>query len=105
MALVEKAVAGGAGRNALAAELIFRRDAQILGGGAGGDDQRIAGVAAVVAVQHERALREIHRMDVIADDFGVETLGVRLHAFHERGAQQAVRRRRASCRTSVVVMS
>ena len=91
MALVEEAVAGGAGRDAPAAELILRRDAQILGGGAGRDDQRVAGVVAVVAVQHERALREIDRVDVIVDDFGVEALGVRLHALHQRRAQQAVR--------------
>ena len=91
MALVEEAVAGGAGRDALAAELLFRRNAQILGGRAGGDDQRIAGVAAVVARERERALREIHRVDVIVDDLGVEALGVRLHALHQRRAQQAVR--------------
>ena len=41
----EEPVAGGAGRDALAAEGLLGRQAEVLGRGAGGDDQRIAGVA------------------------------------------------------------
>jgi hypothetical protein len=41
---VEETVAGGAGRNAFAHERFFRRQAQVAGAGAGGDDQRVAGV-------------------------------------------------------------
>jgi hypothetical protein len=88
--LVEKAVASSAGGDTLAAELILRWDAEILGGRAGGDDERIAGVAAVVAGQREGARREIDRMNVIAHDFSAEPLRVRLHALHECGAEEAV---------------
>ena len=48
---VEEAVAGGAGRNALAHEGFLGGQAEILGRGAGGDDQRVAGVGAGVADQ------------------------------------------------------
>ena len=44
-----------------------------------------------VALQPERALRQVGGVDVVEDDFGVEALGVRLHALHQRRAHQAVR--------------
>ena len=46
LAAVEKAVAGGAGRNALALEGLFGGKPQVFGRGAGGYDQSIAAVGA-----------------------------------------------------------
>jgi hypothetical protein len=91
VALVEEAVAGRAGRDATAAEFLFRGQAEVFRGRARRDDERIAGVLAVVAFEHVRTLREIHGVDVIVHDLGVEAFGMRLHALHERGTQQAVR--------------
>src|SRR5690606_16786259 len=50
LVLVEEAVAGGAGGDAAALERLFRGQPQVLGGGTGGDDQRVGGVVAVVAL-------------------------------------------------------
>ena len=86
----EETVAGGAGRHALAHELLFGLDAEILGAGAGGDDQRIAGVFAAVALEAERAARQIGRVDMVEDDLGLEALGMRLHARHQVRTHQAV---------------
>src|SRR3546814_20576892 len=47
LTLVEEAVAGCAGRYALAAERLFAGQAQIFGAGTSGDDQRIATVLAL----------------------------------------------------------
>jgi len=80
---VEEAVAGGAGRHALAHEGLLRGQAQVLGRGAGGDDQRIAGVLAGIADQPQRTLVELHRVDVVEDHLGAEALGVLLEARHE----------------------
>ena len=44
LAAEEEAVAGGAGRNAEALEFAFAGQAQPVGAGAGGDDQRVGGV-------------------------------------------------------------
>ena len=41
---IEEAIAGGAGRNAEALEMLLRGQVQPLGLGAGADDQRIAGI-------------------------------------------------------------
>ena len=43
LALEEEAVAGGAGRDAVALELLLGRQAQPARLGAGGDDERVAG--------------------------------------------------------------
>lgn len=53
---IEETVTGGAGGNAFAFEGVFRRHAQVTGGRAGGDDQRIAGVFTTVAKQAERTV-------------------------------------------------
>src|SRR5207244_932008 len=91
VALVEEAIAGGAGRYTAPAKFVFRRNAQVFGRGTRGDDQGIAGVRTVVAIQRVGTLREIHGVDVVVDDFGVEAFGVRFHALHERGAEQSMR--------------
>ena len=80
---VEEAVAGGAGRHALAHEGFFRRQAQVLGRGAGGDDQRVAGVFAGVADQADRLFVQVGRVDVVEHDFGLEALGVLQQALHQ----------------------
>ncbi|MCW0450067.1 hypothetical protein NB706_002901 [Xanthomonas sacchari] len=90
LVLVEEAVAGGAGGHAAALERLFRGNAQVLGGGAGGDDQRVAGVVAAVAAEPERALRQVGGVDVVEDHLGLEALGMRLHARHQVRAHQAV---------------
>jgi hypothetical protein len=58
--------------------------------GAGGDDQRVAGVAAGVARERERALRQVDLVDVVEDDLRVEALGVLQEALHQVGALHAV---------------
>ena len=89
--LVEKTIAGGAGRYAATLEGFFRGDAQIFGSGAGGNNQRVTGVFAGVAHQPERALRQVGSMDMVKHGFGIETLGMRLQARHQIRAHQAVR--------------
>ena len=84
-AAIEEAVAGGASRNAPAAEGLFGRNPQVLGRSARRDDQRIAGVLAVVAEQAEGALTQFHPIDVIEHNVGIEALGVTAHAVHECG--------------------
>ena len=56
LALVEEAVAGRAGRHALAHERLLGRQAEVARRRAGGDDQRVAGVFAAVADQPDRPL-------------------------------------------------
>ncbi|OMP13837.1 hypothetical protein COLO4_00848, partial [Corchorus olitorius] len=87
---VEETVAGGAGRNALAHEGFFRRQAQVTGAGTSGDDQCVAGVLAAVTLQGERLVGQVDGIDVVEDDFGFKTLGVLLHALHQGRAGQAV---------------
>src|SRR5574344_1374175 len=80
---VEKAIAGGAARNTSAHEVLLRRQAQVLGRGAGGDDQRVAGVAAAITGQREGALGKIHLVDVVEHDLGFKALGVLQEALHQ----------------------
>src|SRR5690606_20918400 len=83
LVLVEEAVAGGATRNAAAHESLLGGQAQVLRGGARGDDERVAGVfAAVVALEDEGAARKVDLGDVIKDDFGVESLGMCKEPLH-----------------------
>ncbi|MNN32443.1 hypothetical protein D3C81_1461650 [compost metagenome] len=90
LVLVEETVAGGAGRHAAALEGFFGGNAQVLGGGAGGDDHRIGGVLGVVTDQGERALGHVGGVDVVEHHFGLETLGVGLHACHQVRTHQPV---------------
>ncbi|MPM35580.1 hypothetical protein SDC9_82173 [bioreactor metagenome] len=86
---VEEAVAGGAGRHALAHEGFFGRQAEVTGGCAGGDDQRVTGVGAAVAGEGEGALAEVDLVDVVEHDAGLEALGVLQKALHQLGALHA----------------
>ena len=87
---VKKAVAGGAAGYAAPLEGGFRRQPQVLGRCARGDDQAVAGVDAAVAGQGERALRQVHGVDVVEDDFGVEPLRMLQEALHQLGPLDAV---------------
>ncbi len=89
-AAIEESIAGGAGRHTLAPECLLGRQAQVLCGGACGDDQRIAGVLAVVAGQPKRPVAQIDLVDVVGDDFSIESLRVGSHALHQRGALQVI---------------
>ena len=91
LVLEEEAVAGGAGGHAAALELLLRFQPQVLGGGAGGDDEGVGGVFAAVALEAERALRQVGAVDVVEDHLGLEAFGVRLHARHQVRAHQSVR--------------
>ena len=56
LAAIEEAVAGGAGRDAIAQEALLGGKPEITRLGAGGDDQRVCGVFGVaVAFEHEWA--------------------------------------------------
>ena len=82
-AAIEKAVASGAGAHAAPHVGLFRRQAQVFGRGAGGDDEGVARVNRVVARQGERPGRQIGRVDVVHHQFGAKALGMRLQALHQ----------------------
>src|SRR5690554_832807 len=87
---VEEPVTGGAGRYALALELLLRLKTQVHGGGAGGDDQGVTSVFASIAFQAEGAALQVSFVDGVVDDVGVKTLSVFLHALHQLRALNAV---------------
>ena len=66
--------------------MLFRVQTQVLGGGAGGDDQGIAAVFAGIAAEAKGLLLQNHRVDMVEDDLGTEALGMTLHTFHQFGA-------------------
>ena len=86
--LVEKAVAGRAGRHALAHEQFFRGQAQVLRRCAGRDDQRVACVFARVADQPDRAFFELGGVDVVEQNFSVEPFRVFLGSPARNGARR-----------------
>ncbi len=88
LASIEEAVAGGARRDALAAKGLLGGQAEILCRGAGGDDERIAGVFTVVAEQAEGTLTQFDPVDVVEYDVRVESFRVPPHAVHQRGTLQ-----------------
>ena len=81
--LEEEAVAGRAGRYAGAPVPLLRGQAEILRRGAGGDDERIAGVDVLVPDETEGALVEMGAVDVVEDRLRAESPGMGLHASHE----------------------
>ena len=87
---IEETIAGGAGRDALTHESLFGGQANVLGGGAGGDDQRVAGVLALIADQPDRLLVEVGGVDVVKHHLGVETLGMLLETRHQVRPHHAV---------------
>jgi hypothetical protein len=81
--LVEEAVARRARRHALAHECLLRREPEIARGCPGRNDERVAGVFAVVADEADWLLRELRRVDLVEDHRRLEALGVLLEAGHE----------------------
>jgi len=79
-----------AARHAFAHEGLLAFQPQVHGRGAGGDDQRIAGIGAGVADQGKRLLGQLGGVDLVEDDLGLEALGVALEAVHQLGALHAV---------------
>ena len=90
LAPVEEAVAGRAAADATPHEGLLGRDAEVLGRGAGGDDQRVAGVVRGVAAQNERPPAELDLVDVVEHHLRVEALGVLEEALHQVGSHDAV---------------
>ena len=87
---VKKAVAGGATRYAAPHEGGFRRQSEVFGRGAGGKDQRVAGVFATVSLERERPFAEVDGVDVVKQDLSLEPLGVLQKALHQLGPLYAV---------------
>ncbi len=58
------------------------------GRGAGGDDQGVAGVFAIVAEQVKGPLAQFDPIDVVEHDVGIEAFCVTAHALHQRRALQ-----------------
>ena len=86
LALVEEPVAGGAGRHAFAHELFLRFETKVAGRRTGRDDEGVARVFARIALEPDRPLVQVSRMDVIEHDLGFEALGMLLEALHQLGA-------------------
>ena len=71
LAAEEEAVAGGAGRHAIALEALLGGQAEPAGLRAGGDDKGVGGVfGAAVALEPEGLALEIDRFDMVGDDLG-----------------------------------
>src|SRR5579883_1893317 len=69
LALVEKAVAGRAGRNPIAAKRLLRRKAEPARLRASGDHQRLGEIyVAGIAWDAKRPLAKLHPVDVIGDE-------------------------------------
>ena len=85
LAFVEKSVAGGAARHALAHEFFFRRQTQLHGRCTGGDNQRVTGIGAVVADQCDRRLLQFGGVYLVEHDLGIESLGMLQKALHQFG--------------------
>jgi hypothetical protein len=84
------AVAHGAGADAAVLELLFRREAEVVGPGAGGDDHRVGvDVPAAERLEPERAAREIDLGDVVRFDPRAEVPRLLPHEVHQLGAGAA----------------
>ena len=84
LAAIEKAVAGRAGRDAVAAEGLLGRDAEPARLGPRRDDQSIAGIGrAAVAMEPERALAEFDADDVIGNEMRADVFGLKSHLLHQ----------------------
>ncbi len=88
---IEETVAGRAGGNAFAHESLFGRQTQILGGSAGRDDQRVAGVFAHVADQPDRFFVQVRGVNMVEDDFGIEAFRMMQQSLHQFGTLHAQR--------------
>ena len=85
---VEKTVAGCACRYTTALVGLLGFESEVHCGRACGDDQCIAGVAAIIAIQPERSRSYLGGVNMVVNDFRVEALRVAQHAVHQFGALQ-----------------
>ena len=82
----EEAVAGRAGGDAKAAELLLGRELQPFGLGPRGYDQGIGGIdVAAVAIQAERPARQVGLGDIVRDHHRADMLGLLAHLLHQPG--------------------
>ena len=88
----EEAVAGGAPRDAVAAQAVLVVEAELAVGGAGGEDHGEGLVHLAVAEGDllDVAGRARADVDVVVDDLGAEALGLLLHLGHEVRAHDAL---------------
>jgi hypothetical protein len=87
LAAIEEAVAGGAGRDAVALEALFGRKPEPARLRTGGDDQGVGGVLGVaVAFEPEGLPLNVDLDDMVADDLGADMLGLEAHLLHQPGA-------------------
>ena len=102
---VEEPVAGGAGADALAAELGFEGESEVFGRGSRGDDERL-GLDLPGAVHDHvgTGVTRGPRADGSRADVGAEALGLPAHPVHQVGARDAVGMP-GKFSTSVVVVS
>src|SRR5438034_5175574 len=87
----KKNPSGGAGRDAVAQQAPFGLEAQHVGGGAGGDDER-AGLDGSLASdgQDERRALEIHRRDIALQVFRAEPPCLGPHLLDQLGSHDGV---------------
>src|SRR5262245_14454991 len=85
-AAIEKAIAGGAGGDAIALEFLLGRQLQPARLRPGGDDHAVGEIAvAGITLEPERPVREVDLAHVVGDDFGADMLGLLLHLLHQPG--------------------
>jgi len=78
-------------RNAAAHEGALGRQAQVLGRGAGGDDERVGRCTGPLSPSEQNGrCAQVHRIDVVEHDLGFEALGVFQKALHQFRALHAL---------------
>ena len=81
---IEEAVAGGAGGNAVAAKLLFRRQVEPARLGAGGENEAVGQIdIAGIANQPQRPAAELHGVHMVGNDPGADMLSLLLHLLHQ----------------------
>ncbi|CAM5289963.1 hypothetical protein SSCI18S_00268 [Sphingobium scionense] len=84
LAAIEEAVAGGAGADALALQMLLALDAEPLGLGTGADDQRIGDIeGAAVPLQLEGTFAEVDVDDLVIHHLRADMFGLGLHLLHQ----------------------
>src|ERR1044071_3903005 len=83
LAAEEKSVARRAVRDAEALQLFLRRQSELHGRGAGGDDQRVALEDVLIGGDLERMVAEVDALDLLHLEDGAEALGLLAHEVHQ----------------------
>lgn len=88
---IEETIAGGTGGNAEALEMLLALDAEPLGLGAGGDDQRVGGpYLARIGLHDERANAGFNFGHQVTDDFRADMRRLLQHLVHQPRALDRV---------------